>query len=156
MPFSRHIPENGMNRNLMLALVVILVAAAGFYLYGRMKGNAPPDLAPVGANLIDGLGDYSMPVTSKGKDVQRWLIRVSRGLWLHPTRRTPFLKPPKSIRIAPCAGGRRARVGPTSREMDRRTRPGPDRLRGHRPRRRMPRKRAGVQRRCRRAIGRAE
>jgi tetratricopeptide (TPR) repeat protein len=62
-----------MNRNLMLALVVIVVAAAGFYLYSRSKTEAPaPDLAPVGANLIEGLGDYSMPVTSKGKDVQRW------------------------------------------------------------------------------------
>ena len=62
-----------MNRNLMLAVVVILLAAAGFWLYGKSKSGAPlPDLAPVGANLIEGLGDYSMPVTAKNKDVQRW------------------------------------------------------------------------------------
>ncbi len=62
-----------MNRNLMLAVVVILLAAAGFWLYGKTKGPAPlPDLAPVGANLIEGLGDYSMPITAKNKDVQRW------------------------------------------------------------------------------------
>jgi tetratricopeptide (TPR) repeat protein len=37
-----------------------------------MKAQKPPDLAPVGANLIEGLGDYSMPVTAKNADVQRW------------------------------------------------------------------------------------
>jgi hypothetical protein len=47
-----------MNRNFMLALVVILVAAAGFYLYGRTRTEAPaPDLAPGGAKQIEGLGD---------------------------------------------------------------------------------------------------
>ena len=49
------------------------MAAAGFWLYGSRRGRHPlPDLAPVGANLIEGLGDYSMPVTAKNKDVQRW------------------------------------------------------------------------------------
>jgi tetratricopeptide (TPR) repeat protein len=62
-----------MNRNLMLAIVVITLAAVGFWLYGKSKQEAAlPDLAPVGANLIEGLGDYSMPVTAKGPDVQRW------------------------------------------------------------------------------------
>ncbi len=62
-----------MNRNLMLAIVVIALAAVGFWLYGKSKRDAAlPDLAPVGANLIEGLGDYSMPVTAKNADVQRW------------------------------------------------------------------------------------
>jgi len=30
-----------MNRNLMLAVIVILLAAAGFWLYGKNKGPAP-------------------------------------------------------------------------------------------------------------------
>jgi tetratricopeptide (TPR) repeat protein len=61
-----------MNRNFMVAIVVILVAAVGFYLYKRSAEPPLPDLAPVGANLIEGLGDYSMPITAKDKDVQRW------------------------------------------------------------------------------------
>ncbi|MEX1993889.1 MAG: hypothetical protein WD929_04440 [Steroidobacteraceae bacterium] len=60
-----------MNRNLMLAVVVIAVAAVGFYLYSRTQPSFP-ELAPVGATLLEGLGDYSMPVTSSGPDVQRW------------------------------------------------------------------------------------
>lgn len=31
-----------------------------------------PDLGPVGATLLDGLGDYSMPITSEHPEVQRW------------------------------------------------------------------------------------
>jgi len=60
-----------MNRNLIVAVVVIVVAAAGFYLYSRTK-PAFPELAPVGATLLEGLGDYSMPVTAKNPEVQRW------------------------------------------------------------------------------------
>ena len=84
-----------MNRNLMLALVVIVVAAAGFYLYSRSKSEAPPpDLAPVGANLIEGLGDYSMPVTSKNEDVQRWFdqgLAMTYG-FNHDAAERSFLK----------------------------------------------------------------
>jgi tetratricopeptide (TPR) repeat protein len=83
-----------MNRNLMLAVVVILVAAAAFYLYARKDDGAPPDLAPVGANLLEGLGDYSMPVTSDVKEVQRWF---DQGLALtygfnHDAAERSFLK----------------------------------------------------------------
>ena len=84
-----------MNRNLMLALVVIVVAAAGFWLYGRTKSEgAGPDLAPVGANLIEGLGDYSMPVTSKSPDVQRWFdqgLAMTYG-FNHDAAERSFLK----------------------------------------------------------------
>lgn len=62
-----------MNRNVMLAVVVLVIAGIGIYMFGRMKSAPPPiDLAPVGATLLDGLGDYSMPVTASGPDVQRW------------------------------------------------------------------------------------
>jgi tetratricopeptide (TPR) repeat protein len=60
-----------MNRNLLVAVVVIVLAAVGFYLYSRTK-PAFPELAPVGATLLEGLGDYSMPVTAKSPEVQRW------------------------------------------------------------------------------------
>ncbi len=40
MPFADYSPEDGMNRNFMLALVVILVAAAGFYLYGTHQDRS--------------------------------------------------------------------------------------------------------------------
>ena len=83
-----------MNRNLMLAVVVIVLAAVGFWLYGRTKTQSLPDLAPVGANLIEGLGDYSMPVTSKNKDVQRWFdqgLAMTYG-FNHDAAERSFLK----------------------------------------------------------------
>jgi tetratricopeptide (TPR) repeat protein len=83
-----------MNRNLMLAIVVIAVAAVGFWLYNKSKTGAPPDLAPVGANLIEGLGDYSMPVTAKSPDVQRWFdqgLAMTYG-FNHDAAERSFLK----------------------------------------------------------------
>jgi tetratricopeptide (TPR) repeat protein len=62
-----------MNRNILVVAVVVVLAAAGFWWFGKRHAEAPlPDLAPVGANLIEGLGDYSMPVTAKDATVQRW------------------------------------------------------------------------------------
>jgi tetratricopeptide (TPR) repeat protein len=84
-----------MNRNLVLAVVVVAVAAAGYYTYVRLRPeSAPPDLAPVGANLLEGLGDYSMPVTAKNPEVQRWF---DQGLALtygfnHQAAERSFLK----------------------------------------------------------------
>ena len=84
-----------MNRNLMLAIVVIALAAVGFWLYGKSKRDAAlPDLAPVGANLIEGLGDYSMPVTAKGPEVQRWFdqgLAMTYG-FNHDAAERSFLK----------------------------------------------------------------
>ena len=83
-----------MNRNLIIAVVVIVLAAGGFWLYSRSKTESLPDLAPVGANLIDGLGDYSMPVTSKNKDVQRWFdqgLAMTYG-FNHDAAERSFLK----------------------------------------------------------------
>jgi tetratricopeptide (TPR) repeat protein len=84
-----------MNRNLMLAIVVIAVAAVGFWLYGKSKRDAAlPDLAPVGATLIEGLGDYSMPVTAKNAEVQRWFdqgLAMTYG-FNHDAAERSFLK----------------------------------------------------------------
>lgn len=84
-----------MNRNLMLAIVVIALAAVGFWLYGKSKRDAAlPDLAPVGATLIEGLGDYSMPVTAKNADVQRWFdqgLAMTYG-FNHDAAERSFLK----------------------------------------------------------------
>ncbi|MGH8243475.1 MAG: tetratricopeptide repeat protein [Steroidobacteraceae bacterium] len=83
-----------MNRNLAVALVVIVLAAAGFYLYKRTAEPPLPDLAPVGANLIEGLGDYSMPITAKYADVQRWFdqgLAMTYG-FNHDAAERSFLK----------------------------------------------------------------
>jgi len=67
----------------------------GIYSYSRMKSAAPaPELAPVGATLIDGLGDYSMPVTASGPDVQRWFdqgLAMTYG-FNHDAAERSFLK----------------------------------------------------------------
>jgi tetratricopeptide (TPR) repeat protein len=57
-------------------------------------GQLPDDLAPVGATLLDGLGDYSMPVTSSVPEVQQWF---DQGLMLtygfnHEAAERSFLK----------------------------------------------------------------
>jgi len=83
-----------MNRTLMLAVIVIALAAVGYWLYQKNKQASLPDLAPVGANLIEGLGDYSMPVTAKDKDVQRWFdqgLAMTYG-FNHDAAERSFLK----------------------------------------------------------------
>ena len=55
---------------------------------------SPPELALVGAHLLDGLGDYRFPVTSKHPEVQRWF---DQGLMLaygfnHDAAERSFLK----------------------------------------------------------------
>ncbi|MDH4260839.1 MAG: hypothetical protein OEW16_11140 [Gammaproteobacteria bacterium] len=83
-----------MHRNVLLAVVVIVVAAAGIYSYSRMQSAPAPDLAPVGATLLEGLGTYSMPVTSSGPDVQRWFdqgLAMTYG-FNHDAAERSFLK----------------------------------------------------------------
>ncbi|WP_408950192.1 hypothetical protein [Lysobacter sp. Hz 25] len=55
---------------------------------------SPPQLAMVGAHLLDGLGDYRFPVTSRHPEVQRWF---DQGLMLtygfnHDAAERSFLK----------------------------------------------------------------
>jgi tetratricopeptide (TPR) repeat protein len=87
-----------MNRILVVALVAIAVAAGLFY--GRRTADEPPpppglDIpAPVGATLLEGLGNYSFPVTSSHPEVQRWF---DQGLMLtygfnHDAAERSFLK----------------------------------------------------------------
>jgi len=72
-----------MNRTLVVALVAIAIAAGLFY--GRRTSDQsppPPSPAvagPIGATLLEGLGDYSFPVTSSHPEVQRWF---DQGLML--------------------------------------------------------------------------
>jgi tetratricopeptide (TPR) repeat protein len=85
-----------MNRRLTLALTAIALLAIGFYVVDRSRPTAvpAPDLAPVGATLLEGLGTYSMPVTHRGEEVQRWF---DQGLALtygfnHDAAERSFLK----------------------------------------------------------------
>lgn len=60
----------------------------------QSSGELPDDLAPIGANLLEGLGDYSMPVTSSVPEVQQWF---DQGLMLtygfnHDAAERSFLK----------------------------------------------------------------
>ena len=83
-----------MNRNVLIAVVVVVVAAGGYYFYKRSAEPPLPELAPVGANLIEGLGDYTMPVTAKNADVQRWFdqgLAMTYG-FNHDAAERSFLK----------------------------------------------------------------
>ena len=72
-----------MNRTLVVALAVIAVAAGLFYGRRTSDQSTPPPspavAAPIGATLLEGLGDYSFPVTSSHPEVQRWF---DQGLML--------------------------------------------------------------------------
>lgn len=66
-----------MNRTIVILLAAIVVAAGGYLIPNReTTAEQPaadlPDLGPVGATLLEGLGDYSMPVSSDYPEVQRW------------------------------------------------------------------------------------
>jgi len=53
-----------------------------------------PDLAPAGATLLDGLGQYSMPITSANPQVQRWFdqaLMLTYG-FNHDAAERSFLK----------------------------------------------------------------
>jgi tetratricopeptide (TPR) repeat protein len=84
-----------MNRKLMVAVIVVGVAALAYLAYNRMKSDsAVPDLAPVGASLLQGLGDYSMPVSVKNDEVQRWFdqgLAMTYG-FNHDAAERSFLK----------------------------------------------------------------
>jgi tetratricopeptide (TPR) repeat protein len=61
---------------------------------GSPPAVSPPEMALVGANLLEGLGDYHFPVTSAHPEVQRWF---DQGLMLtfgfnHDAAERSFLK----------------------------------------------------------------
>jgi len=87
-----------MNRILVVALVAIAVAAGLFYGRRTSDQSPPPSnpavAAPIGATLLEGLGDYTFPVTSSHPEVQRWF---DQGLMLtygfnHDAAERTFLK----------------------------------------------------------------
>jgi hypothetical protein len=86
-----------MNRSIVLVLVLAAAAALGFYFYRDYKAaQTPPvpDLAPVGATLLEGLGEHRMAIASGNADVQRWF---DQGLMLaygfnHDAAERSFLK----------------------------------------------------------------
>jgi tetratricopeptide (TPR) repeat protein len=86
-----------MKRPVVLVLFVVLAFAGGFALYRSFQrgDTAPPPVTePIGATLLDGLGDYSKPVSTKNAEAQRWF---NQGLMLtygfnHDAAERSFLK----------------------------------------------------------------
>src|SRR6056297_2434878 len=75
-------------------LMVVVILSTIMCERNQSEGELPDDLAPLGANLLDGLGDYSMPVTSSVPEVQQWF---DQGLMLtygfnHDAAERSFLK----------------------------------------------------------------
>ena len=70
-----------MKRSGVIALVAVAVAAGLFY--GLRTVDSPPPAAavvpPVGATLLEGLGNYSFPITTSQPEAQRWF---NQGLML--------------------------------------------------------------------------
>jgi tetratricopeptide (TPR) repeat protein len=68
-----------------------------------VANNYLPEIAPVGATLLDGLGSYSMPVTTANPEAQRWFdqaIMLTYG-FNHQAAERSFLK---SVELDPqCA-----------------------------------------------------
>ncbi|MEO8315787.1 MAG: hypothetical protein ABI645_13465 [Pseudomonadota bacterium] len=89
-----------MNRSIVFLLVVIIAAAGGYYLYDKTRPDTQtvlvpaPDLAPPGANLIDGLGSYRLRAVGDNPELQKWF---DQGLMLaygfnHEAAERSFLK----------------------------------------------------------------
>lgn len=86
----------------MRSTLIGLVAAAlavSLYVYTTFSTHASedppiPDLAPVGATLLEGLGNHSVPITSNHPDVQRWFdqgVMLTYG-FNHDAAERSFLK----------------------------------------------------------------
>jgi tetratricopeptide (TPR) repeat protein len=86
-----------MHRSTVLTLVIVVAVAIGLYFYAGQRTATPPepDLGPVGATLLEGLGEHGMPVTHQGAAaLQRWF---DQGLMLaygfnHDAAERSFLK----------------------------------------------------------------
>lgn len=62
-----------MKRPIVLSLIALLAFAGGFFIYRSFEAEPPmPQLEPVGATLLEGLGDHSMPVSTGNPEAQRW------------------------------------------------------------------------------------
>lgn len=100
MPTSDPSPTPSPVRLLALCCAAALLAFAACRNAGPVADAAPepavspPEMAMVGAHLLEGLGDYHFPVTSKHPEVQRWF---DQGLMLtfgfnHDAAERSFLK----------------------------------------------------------------
>ena len=87
-----------MSRSPMLACALASIALLACHRSDPGAGAAPsvspPELAMVGAHLLDGLGDYRFPVTTRHPEVQRWF---DQGMMLaygfnHDAAERAFLK----------------------------------------------------------------
>jgi tetratricopeptide (TPR) repeat protein len=84
-----------MKRYILLTILILSAFAGGYFLYHSMRSDvASPPIEPVGATLLDGLGNYSKPITSDHPGVQRWF---DQGLMLaygfnHDAAERSFLK----------------------------------------------------------------
>lgn len=96
-----------MKQPLMLLLAGVLVAGIVVFAGSRLSAPNPepaasepeaqaylPPIAPVGATLLDGLGDYSRKISTRGNEAQRWF---DQGLMLtygfnHQAAERSFLK----------------------------------------------------------------
>ena len=87
-------------RPLTVACAIALIALSGCRPAAAPEPSAstpavsPPELAMIGAHLLEGLGDYRFPVTTKHPEVQRWF---DQGLMLaygfnHDAAERSFLK----------------------------------------------------------------
>lgn len=75
-------------------LLVAVILTTTMCNRSQNTGQLPDDLAPIGANLLEGLGNYTMPVTSDVPEVQQWF---DQGLMLtygfnHDAAERSFLK----------------------------------------------------------------
>ena len=86
------------HRLLFLSCTAALLALSGCRGAGPVASTepavSPPEMAMIGAHLLEGLGDYRFPVTSKHPEVQRWF---DQGLMLtfgfnHDAAERSFLK----------------------------------------------------------------
>jgi len=86
------------HRLLFLSCAAALLALSGCRGAGPVASTepavSPPEMAMIGAHLLEGLGDYRFPVTSKHQEVQRWF---DQGLMLtygfnHDAAERSFLK----------------------------------------------------------------
>ena len=84
-----------MKRPFVLTLVALLAFAGGFFIYRSFQSDPPmPQLEPVGATLLDGLGDHSMPVSTGNPEAQRWFdqaLMLTYG-FNHDAAERSFLK----------------------------------------------------------------
>jgi tetratricopeptide (TPR) repeat protein len=85
-----------MKRPVMPFTLMLLAFAGGFAIHHlhRSAEATPSPVEPVGATLLDGLGDYRKPITSNHPEVQRWF---DQGLMLtygfnHDAAERSFLK----------------------------------------------------------------